>query len=121
MRPGRSPPRPAPGQDSNASANYSGSSEIATMQFSLTVTVAERAGPPTWRFVREFSYTVTEHETQRPWIVTGTSHGRVTLPDDTSFFVWARENWPAPRWTVELDPWQLSPDSSDGLQRPRHT
>jgi hypothetical protein len=91
------------------------------MQFSLTVTVAERAGPPTWRFVREFSYTVTEHETQRPWIVTGTSHGRVTLPDDTSFFVWARENWPAPRWTVELDPWQLSPDSSDGLQRPRHT
>ena len=34
----------------------------------------------------------------------------VTLDDGVSFFKWAHEHWPAPRWSVELDPWQLSPD-----------
>jgi hypothetical protein len=60
-------------------------------------------------FVPEFGYTVTEYDPQRPWIVVGTSHGQVTLPDDSNFFAWAHENWPAPRWGVQLDPWQLSP------------
>jgi len=60
--------------------------------------------------VPELGYTVTEHDPERPWIVVGTSHGRVTLPDDTNFFTWAHENWPAPRWTVELDPWALGPE-----------
>jgi hypothetical protein len=58
----------------------------------------------------DYSYTVTEHHPDRPWIVIGTSHGQVALPDDASFFNWAHENWPAPRWTVQLDPWQLAPD-----------
>jgi len=57
----------------------------------------------------EYHYTVTEHDPGRPWIVLGSGRGRVTLPDDHSFFEWAREQWPAPRWSVELDPWQLSP------------
>lgn len=26
------------------------------------------------------------------------------------FHDWAREEWPAPRWSVELDPWQLAPE-----------
>lgn len=56
----------------------------------------------------EFSYTVTEYDTDRPWIVSGRSHGKVTLPDGESFFDWARDHWPAPRWSIELDPWQLS-------------
>jgi hypothetical protein len=52
------------------------------------------------------------------WIVVGTSDGQVTLPDDASFFAWAHENWPAPRWSVELEPHQLAPwlRSDEGRQ-----
>ncbi len=60
--------------------------------------------------MREFGYTVTEYDAERPWLVLSTSQGKVTLPDGASFFAWAHENWPAPRWTVQLDPWELSPD-----------
>jgi hypothetical protein len=59
-------------------------------------------------FVPDYSYTVTEHDPERPWIVVATRHGQVKLSDDASFFAWAHENWPAPRWSVQLDPWQLS-------------
>jgi hypothetical protein len=58
-------------------------------------------------FVPEFSYTIIEHEPDRPWIVVGSEHHTVTLDADENFFLWARERWPEPRWTVELDPWQL--------------
>ena len=57
----------------------------------------------------DYSYTVTEHDADQPWIVLGRSHGEVTLADDRGFFEWANENWPPPRWSVDLDPWQLSP------------
>jgi hypothetical protein len=57
----------------------------------------------------EYRYTVTEHDPERPWLVRGRTHGSVTLEDDASFFEWAHENWPAPRWSVELDPYQLAP------------
>ena len=57
----------------------------------------------------EYRYTVTEHDLDEPWIVLGSSRGQVTLPDASSFFAWVEENWPAPRWRVELDPWQLTP------------
>jgi hypothetical protein len=56
----------------------------------------------------EYRYTVTEHDVNRPWIVLGTSHGTVTLDEGASFFEWAGEHRPAPRWSVELDPWQLT-------------
>jgi hypothetical protein len=56
----------------------------------------------------EYRYTVTEHDPERPWIVRGSSHGQGTLPDDSSFFEWAQEHWPAPQWSVQLDPWQLT-------------
>jgi hypothetical protein len=59
--------------------------------------------------MHEYRYTVTEHDPDQPWIVRGSSHGQVTLPDDSSFFEWAHEQTPAPRWNVELDPWQLTP------------
>ena len=55
------------------------------------------------------------HDSDRPWIVVDTSHRSVTLPDGESFFAWAHENWPAPRWTVQLDPWELSPDGRRGF------
>ena len=59
----------------------------------------------------EYRYTVSEHDPERPWIVLGSNRGQVTLPDDSRFFEWAQEHWPAPRWSVELDPWQLTPKS----------
>jgi hypothetical protein len=33
----------------------------------------------------------------------------VTLADEASFFDWVHGHWPLPQWSVELDPWQLSP------------
>jgi len=60
------------------------------------------------RSVPEFGFTVTEHDPQRPWIVLGQQHVTVQLDDGVEFFEWAAERWPAPRWTVELDPWQLT-------------
>jgi hypothetical protein len=56
----------------------------------------------------EYTYTATEHDPDEPWIVLGISRGTVTPDDGASFFEWAHENWPAPRWSVELDPYQLA-------------
>jgi hypothetical protein len=50
-----------------------------------------------------------EHDLDEPWIVLGISRGTVKLEDGASFFEWAAEHWPAPRWSVELDPYQLAP------------
>jgi hypothetical protein len=60
-------------------------------------------------FVREYSFTITEHDAERPWIVLETSHQTIVLDDGIEFFEWAAQRWPAPRWTVQLDPWQLTP------------
>jgi hypothetical protein len=56
----------------------------------------------------EYRYTVTEHDPEKPWLVLGSSRGAVTLGDAASFFEWAAEHWPAPQWSVELDPYQLA-------------
>jgi hypothetical protein len=60
--------------------------------------------------VPEYGFTLTEYDPTRPWIVRGNEHRTITLDDDASFFEWAQELWPAPQWTVDLDPWQLAPD-----------
>ena len=60
-------------------------------------------------FVPEYGFTVTEHDVDRPWIVLGSEHRTVSLEDGVAFFAWAHGQWPAPRWSVELDPWQLTP------------
>jgi hypothetical protein len=57
----------------------------------------------------EYRYTVTEYDPERPWIALGSTRWQVTLRDDSRFFEWAHEHWPAPRWSVQLDPWQLTP------------
>jgi len=56
----------------------------------------------------QYSYTVVEHEPNRPWLVVGSHHRSVELPDDQDFFGWAAQEWPADRFTVQLDPWALS-------------
>jgi len=40
-------------------------------------------------------------------MVLGSEHRTIKLPETLNFFEWAHERWPAPLWTVELDPWQL--------------
>ena len=62
--------------------------------------------------MQPFSFTIAEHDPQRPWIVLRLEHRTVELDDGADFFTWAREQWPDPRWSVELDPWQLSPQTS---------
>jgi hypothetical protein len=59
-------------------------------------------------FVREWSYTLTRHEPGRPWIIVAREHLTVELEDGVAFYEWARQEWPSERFTVELDPWQLS-------------
>jgi hypothetical protein len=56
-----------------------------------------------------YSFVITEHDAERPWIVVGREHRTVTLEDGVVFSAWAHEQWPAPRWSVELDPGQLAP------------
>jgi hypothetical protein len=65
----------------------------------------------------QYSFIITEHDPERPWIVFGQKHQTVTLDDDVRFSAWAHERWPSPRWSVELDPWQLAPEWS-GSARP---
>jgi hypothetical protein len=57
--------------------------------------------------VREYGYTVTERDPDRPWIVLGNEHRNVELEAQVNSFEWAHQQWPEPRWTVELDPRQL--------------
>ena len=59
--------------------------------------------------MREYGFTITEHDPDRPWMVLASEHRTIKLPDGLDFFAWAHEQWPAPRWSVELDPWQLAP------------
>jgi hypothetical protein len=56
-------------------------------------------------------------DAERAWIVVGQERQTVTLGDGVDFFGWARKRWPSPRWSVELNPWQLSPTRPEA-QRP---
>jgi hypothetical protein len=64
---------------------------------------------PRGTYVRclNYRFTITEHDATRPWIVVGSEHRTITLEEAENFYRRAREQWPGPRWTVELDP-QLS-------------
>jgi hypothetical protein len=56
----------------------------------------------------EFAFTIYEHDPVRPGRVVGhAQHLTVTLDADEHFFAWARERWPEPRWSIELDPFLL--------------
>jgi hypothetical protein len=58
-------------------------------------------------FVPAYGFTLTEHDPAQPWIVRDQQHRIVELDDDEPFFEWASRKWPADRFTVQLDPWQL--------------
>jgi hypothetical protein len=59
--------------------------------------------------MHRYAFTITEHDPNRPWVVVGRERSTVTLEDGLEFFAWVHEHWPAPRWSIELDPWQLAP------------
>jgi hypothetical protein len=59
--------------------------------------------------VRSYSFTVAEHDPERPWILVGEIRRlTVELEDGQGFYEWATREWPGPRFKVELDPWELS-------------
>jgi hypothetical protein len=52
----------------------------------------------------QYGPTITEHDPERPLIVHDTEHRTVRLEDHSNFYAWAHQQWPEPRWTVDLDP-----------------
>ena len=58
--------------------------------------------------MRKYSYTVSEHDPKRPWIVRDQRHELVQLDDDMEFFEWSAARYPQDRYTVQLDPWSLT-------------
>jgi hypothetical protein len=64
-------------------------------------------------FVPVIRFSATEHDPSEPWIVLGTTQHTTELDEETDFFAWAAERWPANRFTVQLAPWQLSPSRDE--------
>ncbi len=58
---------------------------------------------------RTYSYALTEHDPNRPWIIRDQQQRAVELEDDENFFEFAAREHPSPRWSVELGPYQLTP------------
>lgn len=56
--------------------------------------------------MRDYGYTLSEHDPGKPWLIIRREHRTVTLEDDEQFYRWASKEWPAQNYTVELDPWQ---------------
>jgi hypothetical protein len=56
----------------------------------------------------EYSFTLREHDPERPWVVLGRERHAALLEDGQNFFDWAHERWPSSRFRVELDPGQLT-------------
>jgi hypothetical protein len=59
--------------------------------------------------MREYGYTITEHDPDHPWIVRDQRHETVKLDHGINFFAWAAGQYPREHFTIELDPWELSP------------
>lgn len=59
--------------------------------------------------VREVGYTVVQYDRDRPWIVVVQRHETVQLAEDEDFNAWAKARYPEPRFSVQADPWALTP------------
>ncbi len=58
--------------------------------------------------VRTWTYTLTEHEPDKPWLIISGRRGMaVELDDRADFFEWSSEHWATDRYSVELDPYQM--------------
>jgi hypothetical protein len=58
-----------------------------------------------------YSYRLQEHNPARPWSVVAIRTMTIELEDQVNFFAWAHDEWPAPRWSFTLDPYQPTPAS----------
>jgi hypothetical protein len=58
----------------------------------------------------KFSFTTTEFDRERPWIMLRRERRTVELDDGVDCYGWARVRWPEPCWRVDLDPWEQSPE-----------
>ena len=43
--------------------------------------------------MRLWGYQLTEHDPAKPWLVLGSQHRTIELPEERSFFEWANEEW----------------------------
>jgi hypothetical protein len=57
---------------------------------------------------------VTEHDEREPWLIVSSHHEEVELPDDVAFFRWVAEHYPKSRYSVDPDPWAMSPKRFKG-------
>lgn len=56
--------------------------------------------------MRQYRFQVSEHDRARPWIVIGEiRYHTISLEDDINFFEWSSQQWPSPRFKIELLPW----------------
>jgi hypothetical protein len=75
----------------------------------------QRPSPvPSWahtniRSMRRYGFHLTEHHPEKPWLIISSRHEEVELPDHESFFEWSAKNYPRERYSVDVDPWTLSP------------
>ncbi|MGB8878727.1 MAG: hypothetical protein WCD11_20560 [Solirubrobacteraceae bacterium] len=44
--------------------------------------------------MREYGFTITGHDRDRPWMVLVSEHRTIELPDGLDFFTWADRQWP---------------------------
>ena len=59
--------------------------------------------------MRTWNFSVTEYDPTKPWLIVSVRRGMtVELDDEIPFTDWAHDEWPSPRYSVELDPWDLS-------------
>jgi hypothetical protein len=54
-----------------------------------------------------YTFRLIERDLQRPWIVVGQDEPTVRVEPDVDPLAWARQQWPPPRWSVELGPGEL--------------
>jgi hypothetical protein len=55
-------------------------------------------------FVPLYSFTLTEHDPAKPWLVLSIEQRTVELDESEDFGRWARAQWPAAAFTIDLDP-----------------
>jgi hypothetical protein len=63
-------------------------------------------------FVPVLQFSVSEHDPSKPWLVIETTRHTAELENETDFFAWTAERWPADRYTVQAAPWQLGPSGA---------
>jgi hypothetical protein len=50
-----------------------------------------------------FSFTLTEYQPDKPWLIVSIGRDSVELEDGENFYDWAQEHYPNSRYRVELD------------------